>query len=257
MGRLEELIPNKIRKKLGPNFKLTKDTAKKLYFELDCELCIVSDDLIDFFKQFSDDELISWNNEYYKYMDNKLNSFYNQDVSLDNLIEYSFAIYIISQVYTDNKENYVMYLSNIKKYITKYGYIMFYSIEGTEFDNLKQYALPWLYKIFMFDVNGRFFKMENRCLITLHKMYPTLDKYGLVPIFIHLGYDDLLKECLDLLRESLDVNNVLNSRIQDLLKKLRIKIINYDLIDVLKSGKEYYKVEINSYLKEQNKKIMI
>lgn len=257
MGKLEELIPIKIRGKLGPDFKLTRDTAKKLYFELDCELWIVNGSLRDFFKQFTDDELISWNNEYYTYMNSKLNSFYNQDISLNNLVDYSFAIQSISQVYTDDKDNYAIYLNSIKKYITKYGYIMFYGIEGTEYDNIKQYALPWLYKIFMFDINERFFKTENNNRVTFHKMYPTLDKYGLVPLFIHLRYDDLLEECLDLLRESFDVNNVLNSRTQELMKKLGIRIINSDLIDVLKLGKEFYKAEINTYLEGHKVEKMI
>ena len=93
MSKLEECIPPKTHERLGKEFKVTKDTAKILYFELGCSLGYIGKDLADFFLQFSDDELISWNNEYFKYTDNKLNIMYEEKVSLENLDDYSFFLY--------------------------------------------------------------------------------------------------------------------------------------------------------------------
>ena len=85
-----------------------------------CDLNFIDGDLEKFFLQFSDDELISWNNEYFKYMDNKLNAMYEEEVSFENLRNYSSFLVRMSEVYTTIKENYILYLENIKKYISKY-----------------------------------------------------------------------------------------------------------------------------------------
>ena len=61
MGKLEECIPPKTRERLGKDFKVTKDTAKILYFELGCDLNFIDGELEKYFLKFSDDELISWN----------------------------------------------------------------------------------------------------------------------------------------------------------------------------------------------------
>ena len=247
MSKIEELIPIKIREKIDDNFKLTIDTAKMLYFELNCNLSFVNDELKRFFLKFSNDELLSWNNEYYKFMDIKLNYLYNQDISIDNLIEYSSILEFMSYIYTDSKNNYILYISYLKKYIKKYGYIMFYGIEGTNYDDLKQYALPWLFKVFMFDIDQRFLLLDNQNRITLHKMFPTLDKYGLIPLFIHLGYKDLLQECLYLINESLNIDNILNDQI--IMEKLNIKFLNSNLISMLEVAKKERIEMIESYLK--------
>lgn len=106
MGRLEECIPPKTHERLGKDFKVTKDTAKILYFELGCDLNFLNCDLEMFFLQFSDNELISWNDEYFKYMNNKLNTMYLQEVSFDNLNDYSYFLYRMSRVYTTSKTYY-------------------------------------------------------------------------------------------------------------------------------------------------------
>ena len=90
MGRLEEGIPPIPRERLGKEFKVTKDTAKVLYFELGCDLNFIDGDLEKYFLQFSDNELISWNDEYFKYMNNKLNIMYEAEVSFYNLKDYSY-----------------------------------------------------------------------------------------------------------------------------------------------------------------------
>ncbi|MCR5787228.1 MAG: hypothetical protein K6G28_05965 [Acholeplasmatales bacterium] len=246
MGKLEECIPPKTRERLGKEFKVTKDTAKVLYFELCCDLNFIDGDLEKFFLQFSDDELISWNNEYFKYMDNKLNAMYEEEVSFENLDYYSFLLYVMSYVYTTSKENYILYLENIKKFISKYGYIMFYGIEGTKYDNLIQYALTDLFKIFMFEINERFlYTHTNR--ITLKKEYPSIGAYGLIPIFIELGYNDLLKECFEIINQSFDIKNVMKTK--ELMDYMNIRFINSNIANAIPIIKERRLNRINSYLK--------
>ena len=249
MGKLEEGIPPIPRERLGKEFKVTKDTAKVLYFELCCDLNFIDGDLEKFFLQFSDDELISWNNEYFKYMDNKLNAMYEEEVSFENLDYYSFLLYVMSYVYTTSKENYILYLENIKKFISKYGYIMFYGIEGTKYDNLSQYALTDLFKIFMFEINERFlYTHTNR--ITLKKEYPSIGAYGLIPVFIELGYNDLLKECFDIINQSFDIKNVLKSK--ELMDYMNIRFINSNIADAIPRIKERRLMMVNSYLESHN-----
>lgn len=249
MGRLEECILPKTRERLGKDFKVTKDTAKRLYFELGCDLNFVDVDLEKYFLQFSDDELISWNNEYFKYMDNKLNIMYLQEVSFDNLKDYSYFLYRMSRVYTTSKENYILYLENIKKYISKYGYIMFYGIEGTEYDNLSQYALPGLFEIFMFEINERFLYQNSR-RITLKKEYPSIGAYGLIPVFIELGYNDLLKECFEIINQSFDIKNVMKTK--ELMDYMNIRFINSNIADAIPIIKKRLLMWVNSYLESHN-----
>lgn len=249
MGRLEECIPPKTHERLGKDFKVTKDTAKILYFELGCDLNFLDCDLEIYFLQFSDNELISWNDEYFKYMNNKLNIMYEAEVSFYNLKDYSFFLYRMSQVYTTSKDNYILYLKYIKKYISKYGYIMFYGIEGTEYDNLTQYALTDLFDIFMFEINERFL-YQNMHRITLKKEYPSIGAYGLIPVFIELGYIDLLKECFDIINQSFDIKNVIKSK--ELMDYMNIRFINSNIADAIPSIKRRRLMMVNSYLESHN-----
>ena len=155
----------------------------------------------------------------------------------------------MSQVYTTSKDNYILYLEYIKKYISKYGYIMFYGIVGTEYDNLTQYALTDLFDIFMFEINERFL-YQNMHRITLKKEYPSIGAYGLIPVFIELGYIDLLKECFDIINQSFDIKNVIKSN--ELMDYMNIRFINSNIADAIPSIKRRRLMMVNSYLESHN-----
>lgn len=253
MKELEAELPYYLTLKYGKTFyKVNKSNAKDLYFDSHCNFDLIHH-FLPFYSQYTFDEILNWNNEYFSYIDKQLNDFYIEDISLDNLLDYSFLLISISKVYTNDKNNYIIYLNNLKKYITKYGYFLFYGLIDI-FDGI-QYGLPYMFNIVYNNISDFDFYKNNKRVITIKKMIPDLDKCGLVPLFLRFGYDDLLNEILFIFKNSLRIEKIFGSI--NIMNQLGLRFSLIDDPKHLNEQRTFRYNLINNYLKDHNSKILL
>ena len=248
----EENIKEYAKERLGSDFELNKDNAKLFYFAEDCRPIFYH--IVCYFKQFSRETLISWNEEYLDTIATKrIEEYYSSQLTFKNMTKYALYLTILNEIYTTNKSHGYMIMKFIKKYINKYGYIMFHALDTEDSRTCKQYPYADLNNCLFYKISERGFKLMDGKRCNLYNIISDKNYYGLIPFAIDNGLDDLYDECIKLLDEVFKKENLFLK--EDIMKKMNISYSFNDFDRVMSLSRKYKFDEINDYLKQFEREI--
>ncbi len=158
------------RMKVGEDFKLNKDTAKKLYFVEDCNLKYDDKAVIQWYEEnFDEETLMSWRCEYILNCIDETYKLINKEPNINEFKEILINIYCILPLFVKDK-----------KVLDKEIYLLKYL-----FDTLGD---------FQYDLSGEdheYFTFGSRVLSKREKGY-----FGFLHNLMLLGYDDLIEKTI-------------------------------------------------------------
>ena len=185
------MISNKIGEKKRKEFKLNKDTAKELYFLLECNTAyFCKNEGINFYKEnFTTETLVSWNEEFVLLQLEECKKNYYTGLTIESFVKTVNMIATILNIYIKNK-NVIKYIIDfLDFFIEKVGCFMFFRTYGKNIDDHTLYDL-WRRILFKGNLNSNF-TINN--LTSISKFHNS-DSEGFVPTLVYQEYYDLLNE---------------------------------------------------------------
>lgn len=160
------------RMKVGEDFKLNKDTAKRLYFVERCNLGFVDEEIVKWYKDSFDGEtLMSWRCEYILKCIDETYKLINKEPNINEFKEILINIYSMLPLFVKDK-----------KVLDKEIYLL----------------------IHLFDTLGNFYYQlcgEDHEYVSIRQSllsgyYGKKDHSGYLPNLMVLGYDDLIEKTI-------------------------------------------------------------
>ncbi|MCR5786843.1 MAG: hypothetical protein K6G28_04010 [Acholeplasmatales bacterium] len=184
-----------IKEKYGDSFKLTKENAKDVYILIYGEITDFLDDEYYFYiNNYSDEDFFKWNDEAVNYHLDIIEDIIKTKDDIHSVYNCCCDLYECTRVFAQKKETYIRLVEVLKKFYLKYGYFMNYLFN---YNSLfpEEYA-PNGFTHFR-GLQSHYInksKTISPSISSLEHTYPDIERYGLIPNLIHLGYYDIIKK---------------------------------------------------------------
>ena len=175
--------------------KITKENAKEIYYS---EYFINEDALKFYYENFTEEELLKWNDEYLNKKLDICDSLFHEEKTFETLGKHCSIFSHNYDIFTKNKNTYKRMINYLKKLYTEYGYFINYYFNDPfdrEFDfgpsEFSRFTDIFIGRCFQGDV-----EKERKYFESHYHYYPEYNWCGLIHVLNMLGYKDLLKELL-------------------------------------------------------------
>jgi len=188
------MISTKIGEKKRKEFKLNLDTAKELYFLLECNTAyFCKNEGINFYKDnFTIETLLSWNEEFILLSIDECRQNIIDGLTKEIFIETVNKLATILNIFVRSKKVIKQVIDFMDFFIENVGCFVFFRTYGINIDDHTLYDL-WRRILFKNNLNSDF--VTNN-LTSISKFY-TVDGEGFVPTLIYQEYFDLLNEFIE------------------------------------------------------------
>ncbi len=193
-----------IKKKYGDNFKLTKENAKEVYILINGLLNEYSEKEYDFYiNNYTNEDFFKWNDEAVNYHLDIVEDTIESKDDIHSIYDCCCELYECSMVFAQKKETYLRFIEVLKRFYLKYGYFMNYLFNydslfpeeygSNGFSHFRGLQLHYNSKRLQTFYRPNI-KPKSSEISTLGHTYPDIERYGLIPNLIHLGYYDIIKK---------------------------------------------------------------
>lgn len=188
------IIISKIGEKAAKELKLNKETAKEVYFLMDCSTAhFFKKEGTNFYKDnISVEELLSWNEEFVLSKIDECKKNYFNGFTIDSFIKTINTLATILEIYVTNRNVLKSVIDLLDFFVDKIGSFIFFQLSGNGIDD---HSIDYLWHKLLCKIDLKSNYTTNN-LTNITKFYDA--KYeGFIPTLVYQGYFDLLNEFVE------------------------------------------------------------